>query len=185
MPGIEFSIKGEKELQSTLKRLETKTQQRAVRGAAVFSMTPVVKTMRKNAPNRTGTIRKAIQKKTKVYRRAGVVTVLVGVSRGFKTAVGVVKSGPNKGRVIYEDPAAIAHLIEGGHDIVRAGTLDLDTRPGHHGAKRKGTGKVVGHVPAKPFVKSALAKNTNVVMGRYKTKLRANITKLWEAQISG
>ena len=180
---VSFSLKGDKELMRKLKALEKKTQAKVVRSAVTKAMTPVRRRMRADAPKRTKTLVRAIQKKVKVYPRAGVVVGLVGVSRGFKRAVGVVRSGKGKGRVVYEDPANIAHLLEYGHNIVKAGSLSTHTKrrgvgKGVDQVKEKGTGQVVGFVRARPFIKKALSSGQGQVFGDYRRLVKAGILKL-------
>jgi hypothetical protein len=57
-----------------------------------------------------GLLKKSLGKKVKAAR-SGRIYGLVGPRRGFRTQVGVSKTGKPK----YQDPAKIAHLVEFGH----------------------------------------------------------------------
>lgn len=99
-----LTLTGDKELERRLKRLTDREFLRTVKAASAKAATPIVKKTRANVKedDRSGLLAKSIGKKTKEYKRAGIVITFVGARRGFKD--------PETG----EDPANIFHLVEEG-----------------------------------------------------------------------
>lgn len=148
--GIGISLTGDKELIRKLDRLGKKGYRRTVAKAASKAMTPVSKTAKRLAPRgATGLLRKSIGKKSKWY--SGTLVVIIGPRKGFKRLI-TSKSG--KARSV--NPAKYAHLVELGHSIVAGG-------------------EVVGHVPARPFLRPALFQNKAKVISILRRELRAGL----------
>lgn len=80
-------IQDDKKLIRSLERLPAKVQQKVVRSAGTFAMTPVLKTAKKLAPLGDGLrpngqprehLRDTLKKKTKLYRSSGTAVTTVG-----------------------------------------------------------------------------------------------------------
>lgn len=89
------------------------------------SATIGLKAARNNVKRESGALAKSLKKRARTYGR-GSALVMVGPDRKFTTEYRGKKRRPVK----------YAHLVEFGHKVVRGG-------------------KVVGHVPPKPFLRPA------------------------------
>ena len=92
-----------------LEKLPDKLYDKVVKRAAKLAVKPMMKIAKSLAPVRTGYFKKSIKSKMKTYRRNGTVVVVWGPEN---------KKDPRTG----ENPANIAHLIEGG-------TIHVKPRP--------------------------------------------------------
>ena len=151
--GIGISLTGDKELLRKLDRLGKRGYRSTVAKAASKAMTPVSKLAKRlaRAGEGTGLLSKSIGKKSKWY--GGTRVVIIGPRKGFKRAV-TTKSGKSR----FVNPAKYAHLVELGHSIVAGG-------------------EVVGHVPARPFLRPALFQNRTKIIGIMRRELRAGLLR--------
>lgn len=97
-------LEGDRKLLRKLNDLKTSVQKKLLRRAVNKGSTPILKTIKKNAPRRTGFMKKAMARKVRTYKSGAVVAVM----------------GPKREAVgTYNDrkyvPANVAHLVEGGH----------------------------------------------------------------------
>ena len=161
--------KGDKILDKKLSDLQPLILSRVIRRATGAAMTPVVQSARKNLKKNktfdTGALSRSIGKKTKVYKRSGVVVTLVGPRRGFKDA----KSGRN--------PTNYAHLIELGFRVVKRSRSSAGSFLREAKGFRK-TSETLTKVPAKPFLRPALDDNENAVLSRYRRELARGIERV-------
>ena len=100
-----MTLLGDKELEKVFRTLGDRVQRRVTRQAVNAAATPVLRSARAKAPNRSGLTKKSLGKKVKTYPQSGHVVALVGP----KTNV----VGEVDGKKHW--PAKIAHLVEGGH----------------------------------------------------------------------
>jgi len=100
-----MTVEGLPLLQRKLDNLGRSASSRVMRKSLGAGLTVVVKAARSRAPRRTGTTRKAIGKKVKVYSRGGFVG-LVGVQKTPKS-------------VTLHEPSRISHILERGATHMR------------------------------------------------------------------
>lgn len=112
---MSMRLTGDKELKRFMKRLPKKVKK--VQRSAVSAMaTPVLKQARKNAPKRTGTLRKSLGKKSRTYKSGTVIAVV-----GPRNGKGVMVNGK------WHDPAKIAHIVESRNPFLEPA---MDSRAG-------------------------------------------------------
>ena len=99
------TVKGDRELKRNLKRLADKVQKKLLRQAVQAGSKPVVKAARNAAPVESGTLKKSIGVRMKVYKRQATVVAIVGPRTGF---------GFTDDEGTRRDPARYGHLVEGG-----------------------------------------------------------------------
>jgi HK97 gp10 family phage protein len=99
------TLLGAKELERTLKTLGERVQRKVTRQAVNAACTPIVKAARKNAPQESGLLKEAMDKRIKTYPESMTVVGIVGPDTATK--------GEFKGEPRW--PAKYAHLVEGGH----------------------------------------------------------------------
>ena len=117
MPSANVTIRfdGGKELDSALRRLDVRVQERVLKKAVRASAQPVVKVARALVPTRFGFLRRALGVRVKRYR-SGVVTAVIGARHlSAKTHEKVQEKAGNytlaSSRAV---PALYAHLVEHG-----------------------------------------------------------------------
>lgn len=99
-------ISGVQELSRFLKELPKKAIKKALRQAVNAGSTPIAKAARRLAPKDTGTLKKAIKKKVKVYPNGNAVAII-----GADRAVRVPSTRKGKKEFV---PANYIHLVEYG-----------------------------------------------------------------------
>lgn len=109
-------------------------RKKMLRKAMNATLIPILTDAKAHVRDDTGTTNKALQSKVSVKPKS--TTGLVGIRRGVKAVVRIVKRGKNKGKVLVIVPSRHANQLERGHLIVQ-------------------DGKVVGRVPPKPFMRPA------------------------------
>ncbi len=154
----------QRRISSALQKLPNRILERIVGTAASFAMKPMVKAAKANLAgvSKTGTLRKSIGIKKKMYRNNGVVFVVVGPQKGFKDPE------------TNEDPIKIAHLVEFGtraHKITakqKGLTIGSDVIRGdvdHPGAKKT------------PFMRRAFDGYKHQAVRRYRQKMAKGVDK--------
>jgi hypothetical protein len=153
-------LDGLKELTAQLHGMARQTANQVLRPAVSAAMTPVLKAARANMPESSGLAKKTLAKKVWANRGTGTVGAVVGV----KTNSGAFITRPD-GSALFEDPANILHLIEGGRGPVVAGVSTRTSRASGQ-TKQVATGKAVlksgGQGPGTffgPAVKQALGRH--------------------------
>ena len=99
---IQVDLRGHKKLQRKLAELDIKALQKIARKATSKAMTPVAREVRRRAPREEGVLRKSIGKRTKVSKKSGSVSSVVGP----KGSNYLAKNGR---------PSNLPHLLEFGH----------------------------------------------------------------------
>ena len=164
-----IGIEGDKKLMHLLSRLPDQVFARVVGKATAKAATPVSRTAKRLAPKQFGILRKSIGKKTVKYRRTQTVLTYVGPRLGFK------QMAPD-GR--YRNPVFYAHLMEGGHNIVRAGSLGQQrSAKGDRLIRAKGTGQIIGRVAAQPFMRPAYERNRAEILRIFRQELGTGIRR--------
>lgn len=102
---MSMQLDGFAELETALRSLGERTQRKVVRQAVNRSLTPCLKAARANAPEESGLLKEALDKKVKTYPEQMTVVGLVGPDTETK--------GEFNGETRW--PAKYAHLVEGGH----------------------------------------------------------------------
>lgn len=130
-------------LEMTFEEIVKQVHRRAMKRALLKAATPMLKAARQNVPKRHGSLRKALKKRGRTYKD-GRAFVIVGPDRNYQVTI----DGKNVQPVYY------AHLLEFGHVIK---------------AKRKG--RVLGHVPPKPFLRTAFESTKEKAKRIYKNEI--------------
>ncbi len=104
---IAFDIRGSKQLARAFKALPAQVQQRSVRKAVSFALTPLLRSVKAEAPENTGALKESMRKKTKVYKGKGVVMGMVGPDKSFIRYYRGQKQVPAN----YIQPLTYGHII--------------------------------------------------------------------------
>ncbi len=176
-----MTLFGDKALERKLKQLPDDIFRKTTRKAAAMSMTPVAKEARQRARAvaDTGTLARSIGKRTKTYRRSGVVVTIVGPRKGFRELVGTrlnpftraFRTGEAT-RKVFRDPLKYAHLVE---FMVRPHTI------------RKALGFMTVRHPGfagRPFMRPSLDNNKGRVLSIFKTQIRAGLERFGREKTS-
>jgi len=148
--GVQIDQVSLDKLKRTMTTLDDKMLMKVVTPAMRAAARPVTLAARAKAPVRTRLLRKSIGVRVKTYRKNKTAWVGVGPRKGFKTQIGTVSRGPNRGQPIYANPTQYAHLIE------------------------RGTSRV----QARPFLRPAIQSTTSQQLGKFTAKARAQFGKL-------
>ena len=162
--GFEAALLGDKELLRALNLLPDRIYRKVVRQMTGRMATPVVKAAKRNlkavqSDKARGVLVKNLRKKTKTYKADGAVVTLVG------------GKWPE---------AAHAHLVEFGHRMVVGGTVERLGGGPTPVSKRtgvRGGGRVVGFVPAQPFIRRAFDATKGQAMAIAERALRVGVKR--------
>jgi len=178
---ISVSLLNDKDLILALKALPKPIQTASARDALKKSVTPILRSAKRNAQaiKDTGLLAKSIGHKAKTYR-AGLVTVqIIGPRKGFKKAV-IRKFKLATGRIIEKheiaDPAHYAHLVEfgtQGHSLGEDSSLRRGMKMQFGGTQHPGT-------KPQPFIRPAYDENYQSAIGIFKKEIRPAIVRNWE-----
>jgi len=161
---IRIEVRGTAEAIEKLKQLKGSVQRRMLRRAMSAALVPMRREYKRAAPKDTGTLRRSVAKKVKVYP-SGRGVAIVGIKRGAKDA----KTGRN--------PEKYLHLVLFGHRIARGGTLSRNGRTA--GVSRRtgvrGGGTVAGRVPGRDFRQEAFRKAMPEAERRFRASMAADL----------
>ena len=167
-----LTLQGDRELLNMLNALPDRVFAKVVKRATNSAMTPVLRDAKKIASSNlikdTGLLAESLGRKQKVYKRSGIVVVIVGPRKGFKRKVERNYFGGEK-KMVWADPLHYAHLVEFGHRLVHGGAL-VRKDTGRLPAGKK-LGKEVGFVPPRTFIRAALDKNRAEILNRLKRQI--------------
>lgn len=157
---MSITIVGDKRLIRMLEQLPNKVFRKGLLSAGRKAMKPVIAIARARAPVDSGTLKKSIGIKVKVYRQTGTAAFVVGARKGFGTTIA--------GRP--RDPYYYAHLVELGHEIRLAGQAQ---------SRRKGAPKLpsIGRVEAIPFLKPAMDSQKPLIVSIFSGQIGAMIER--------
>lgn len=167
--GVSIKVTGLGQLDKNLRELGPKVYKRVMRKAVRAGAKPLVSATKSRAPNQTGTTKKSIGVVIRSYPAKETVIAVVGPK---KETTAVVIAGH---KVKKHVPANIAHLVEGGHRIVKGGKLKVSGKDRSKGINA--TGRVVGHVPPHPFLGPALETSKAAILNGLSDKMRQGITQ--------
>lgn len=193
---VRMRVAGMDRLLKRLDGLEKKVRNQILRKATFKASEPVYKDARRSAPKgETGLLKKSIGRRVRVYRKSGVVVVVVGPRTGFrKSRAGrVVTALGKKYQAAGVNPTRYAHLVEFGRRPVVAGVKTV--RRGVHGVGREtqATGKTALPITIKgvtifakraraarprPFMRMALYANKSRVEQIMKTEILAGLAAI-------
>lgn len=164
-----MKIEGLKELDAALKKLGPAVYRRVTKAAVRAGARPIIKAARANLASRSdqddwpnsGTTAKSIIAKVKAYPNKQVAVAIIGPNTKTSATVGGKK----------HVPAYIAHLVEEGHDTVKGGKKNR-----RKGSNPKGV-KVLGKVPAHPFLKPAVQSSVSQIREAMIKKARQGLEK--------
>lgn len=118
-----FAVRGQLEGADALKKalagVDERVRKKALKKGVNAASGVVLAKAKGKVRVRTRVLKKSLGRKLKVYRN-GTVVGIIGPRTGRKVQVGTVRTGPNAGQPIYEDPSNIAHLVELGTHRSRA-----------------------------------------------------------------
>ena len=112
---------GLKQLTKNMQKFEDKVHKRANKIAITAVTKAVARDAKSLVREETGTLKRSIGRKVKVYRNTrgtGRVVGIVGPRRGFDR-IGHSKRKKNKGKSFLRNPIRYGHLIEKGQVSVR------------------------------------------------------------------
>jgi HK97 gp10 family phage protein len=174
-----IALEGDKELERQLKKMPDVLFQKTVSKAVSKAMTPINRQARANANavKDTGALKRSIGKRTRKYKKSGVVVGVVGVKRDHSET-------DDKGK--KHVPTNYAHLVEYGHKIAVGGTLAYESlgevfkagataRKGKSG--RRGKGENVGSVPPRPLLRHAFETKEDTAYRVYKRELARGVDR--------
>jgi hypothetical protein len=152
---VRLRIDGLAEVRRVLEQVPPELRDKVMRVAVGRAAGPLVSAIKLHAGRsvRTGALRESIGAVVRRSKGGTGVYAVVGPRRGYyRGGKAVAKVGAARGA---DQPANYAHLVEYGHHAVarKVGT-----------SLRKGTATVVGFVPAKPFMRPALASAGEAVL---------------------
>jgi HK97 gp10 family phage protein len=150
---MKYRKKDFKKIQKSLEEVIQQVQRRGMKDALSKSAQIGLKEARARAPQDKGVLKKSLKKRARTYGKGGAF-VIVGPDRRTK----VMHNGKNISGAYH------AHLVEFGHKLVRGGKLS------------KG-GKVVGHVPPRPFMRPAFDTKKEEMKLKYATEVKAAIKR--------
>lgn len=180
---IKAKVDGLKELVQQLKELPQKLQKQTLRKATTEGSQLVLRTAKAKVPvGETGLLKKSLGHKVGISRRTGVVYAVIGPRTGIvRTRTGkkkVTKLGIRFAQAGVK-PYMYAHLVEFGHRIAKGGSLSdqyyqtrVKGRFARGALRKRATGVVAGHVPAKPFMRPALDENIQAIKGVYERHIK-------------
>jgi hypothetical protein len=155
-----MTVIGQRELQRILDALPGKVRRKVVRRAVNMAATPVVRAVKARATKQSGTLKKSIRKKVKLYE--GTAIALVGASSAV--------SGEHAGR--KRKPVYYSHLVEGGFD------WKPNRRQKGHESNRKQRRSTSGRrVTGRPFMKPAFFASQAQAMTILEKELAAGVVK--------
>lgn len=162
---IRIEIRGTQVAIAKLKKLKGALQRRILRRAMSAALVPMRREYKRAAPKDTGTMRRFVQKKVKVYP-SGRGVAIVGIKRGAKDA----QTGRN--------PEKYLHLVLFGHRIARGGTLDRANGRTAGVSRRtavRGGGTVAGRVAGRDFRQEAFRKASPEAERRFQDSLARDL----------
>ena len=151
-------------LRRVLRMLPDRVYRKVVRQMTGRMATPIVKAAKRNleavqSDKARGVLAKNITKRNKTYIRLGAVVTVVGAKWS---------------------EAPHAHLVEFGHRMVVGGTVERlrgGTTPLSKQTGKRGGGRVVGFVKAKPFMRPAFDSTKGQVMAIAERALRIGVER--------
>lgn len=164
-------VKGFDELSQALRDLSQELQDVVIQEAMGPACEPIEQAARWFARVRTGALRASISHKVLRKGSRPVAAAIIGPSRNYfigpkavPTSKGkLIKKLSSKARSAVEKPSKYAHLVEFGH-LIRGG-------------------KGIGRVPAKPFMRPALAMAADATGEQMNKALEAGFSRALEKVI--
>ena len=178
---VGIAVEGDEALKRKLKALPDNLLRKVVSGATSHAMTPVQRAARSKVPTRMGLLKKAIGKKSKLYKRSMTAVTIVGARTGFKRQVRTKEAGLDEAwktgepmKAVYADPVKYAHLVEfgTGPHVIRVKNAEAMGPGGQYG-------KVVNHPGAKPqpFMRPAMQQHEPQVLNLYRAELKRGLAR--------
>lgn len=183
--GIRARLSGVPRLVRKLAEVDEKVARKALKKGIDEATKPILKDARARVRTATKLLKKALGRRSRVYRKGVVVVGLVGVRKAFKGPKGKrvrldkfrVRVGTKAdGTPEYMDPTNYAHLVEFGtrpHSLAKGDRLRRKGRKGA-GVQTKGAAR---HPGAKkyPFLRPARDANRGAAVRAVKRHLQAAI----------
>ena len=152
---LHINLAGDKEVQKAMRTLPRKIHKKVLRAAIRSGMAPALKESKRMIPVESGALRDSM----KISIKAFPPHVMVGKLWPDKNmAVGFWPEGSNKPEL--RKPIKYAHLVEGGHVLVR-------------------NGQVIGEVAPQPFIRDAFAQTKDEQIRRFRKSYLRGSKREW------
>lgn len=164
-------LRGDREIAKALGRMNQQIHKKVLRSAIKWAMLPALNESKRMIPVESGALRDSMMRSTKAlppYVMVGKVWPKKKFSRMWR----------GKKRVPY----FYAHLVEGGHRVVRGGTV---ARKGKTTIAGRHTGTVIGDVPPQLFIRDAFAITKEQQKRRFRKAFLRGAKREWRKMTDG
>lgn len=114
-----MSMSGQIEVDAKFDKFPLLVRDRLLKKAMKATTTPIKEAAKAMLKRRTGALQDAVDERITTKGAKGeTVRGYIGVKRGIKVPVRLIKSGKHAGQLLVAIPTRYAHLVEFGHKIV-------------------------------------------------------------------
>lgn len=175
-----------KKLEYSFLALGKRVVKKILRKEAKLALKPMMRTMRTNAPVRSGLLRKSIGIQVKAY--ANALWAAVGPRHGFRAVI----TNPERGGTFLANPIGYARLVEYGtrpHSVIRGTRLMRrkgTPKPGETpaGDIPRGPGRHPGTAP-RPFMRKAYEAHRSSAVQAFADGVVKSIEAAWAELVAG
>lgn len=153
---LSVKLTGDKEMQKAMRSLPGKIQKKVVRAAVRSALAPQLEESKRMIPVESGALRDSMKISIKAFPPH---TMIGKVWPDRKFVVGFWPEGSNKPE--RRRPINYAHLVEGGHVVIRNGVK-------------------IGDVPPQPFIRDAFAKTRDEAVRRFRKSYLRGAKREWK-----
>jgi HK97 gp10 family phage protein len=155
---MELTLTGSKAVYANLDNFTVVLRDKLLKRAMGRVTRPIEQAAKAACPVDLGTLRDSISTKTTSKKGKGTnLHAIIGPKRRVRVPIGIVRRGPNKGKIKMAIPTRYAHLVEFGHTIVR-------------------NGSIIGHAAPIPFMRKAWdTAGGEIALNLFETELEAAI----------
>lgn len=157
-----IELAGDREIQRALSRMNREVHKKVLRASIRSAMAPARKASKAMIPVDSGALRDSM----KISIKALPPFVMVGKLWPDKKLVVGFLPTDNISSGQKRRPIKYAHLVEGGHDVVRGG-------------------RVIGHVPPQPFIRDAFEQTKFEQVRRFKKSFLRGAQREWRKLTGG
>ena len=138
--GARLTLTGTGDLEKLLEELPRRVIKKGLRQAMSAAGQPILKQARRDAPRKSGLLKKSLQKKVKAYK-SGNVAVIIGAAWGYTGWVVNIKlrkrAKPTKLHRDNQNPGNYSHLVEQGHGGPRPAPAHAFLKPAYEANKAR------------------------------------------------
>ena len=153
---LTVKLTGDKEMQKAMRSLPGKLQKKVLRAAVRSALAPALKESKRMIPVESGALRDSMEISIKAFPPHHMVGK-VWPDKNF--VVGFWPEGSNKPE--RRRPIKYAHLVEGGHVVIRNGVW-------------------IGDVPPQPFIRDAFAQTKDEQIRRFRKSYLRGAKREWK-----